>query len=203
MQNTGTTSTTNPFASILAASQQTGLPPPRTTPILPSLLNSATNLVDIGNAHHAALCKVQSLRAHKDAPLAADVLTQEALCKLLHTANGNNRIIVKGQQEIAARVRALKSKECIPVERQHQQDFISLLRAIFESGSTLQQLYEDIAWALNTLEPAASWEDRLQPILAVLASCQAYEACLNQQDQLLARPRFATGPQDGVNTVST
>ncbi|GIM14187.1 hypothetical protein Vretimale_17226 [Volvox reticuliferus] len=101
------------------------------------------------------------------------------------------------------RVRALKSKECIPVERQHQQDFISLLRAIFESGSTLQQLYEDIAWALNTLEPAASWEDRLQPILAVLASCQAYEACLNQQDQLLARPRFATGPQDGVNTVST
>ncbi|EFJ49238.1 hypothetical protein VOLCADRAFT_90193 [Volvox carteri f. nagariensis] len=194
MQTTGPSSTTNPFASILAAAQQNGVTLPRVAPTLPSLLNSATGLVDVGNTHHSALCKVQSLRAHKDAPSAADVLTQETLCKLLHTANSNNRLIVKGQQEIAARVRALKSKECIPVERQHQPDYLALLRAIFDSGSTLQQLYEDIAWGLNTLEPAASWEDRLQPILAVLASCQAYESCLNQQDQLLARTRGTMVP---------
>jgi hypothetical protein len=82
------------------------------------------------------------------------------------------------------------------VERQHQQDFLELVRAIFDGHSTLQQLYEDIAWALNTLEPGASWEDRLQPILAVLDSCQAYEAYLNQQDQLLSQShRTATHPQ--------
>ncbi|GLC43661.1 hypothetical protein PLESTB_000405800 [Pleodorina starrii] len=200
MQNAG--STTNPFASILATAQLNGVPLPRAPASLPTQLTAAAGLVDVGNAHHAALCKVQSLRAHKDAPLAADLLTQQALYKLLHTANSNNRHIVTGQQEIAARVRALRSKECIPVERQHQQDFIALLRAVLEGGSTLQQMYEDITWALNTMEPGAAWEDRLQPIVGLLASCHAYEACLSQQDQLLSQSRH-TGMQQAKSNTST
>ncbi|GFR50497.1 hypothetical protein Agub_g12762 [Astrephomene gubernaculifera] len=183
----GTSTSLNPFASILTAAQQAGVPLPKTATPLPSLVTASSSLVEAADAHHSVLCKVQSLRAQKDAPHAADASAQQALCKLLHVANTNNRTIVKGQQEIAARVRALKTKECIPIERQHQEEFVSLLRSIFQSGPLLQQLYEDIAWSLSTPEAGAAWENRLEPLLAVVASSQAYEAGLNQQDQLLSR----------------
>ncbi|KAG2493847.1 hypothetical protein HYH03_008063 [Edaphochlamys debaryana] len=154
---------------------------------LPPALRAANSLVEAAEAHYAADQKVHALRAHKEAPSATDVVTLRALCKRVGVANANNQEIVLGQKDITARVRALKAREGIPVERAHQAAFAQLLTAIMSSAPELHGLYEDVAWALCTNEPGASWEDRLQPLLAALSTCQAYDAALSQQDAVLER----------------
>ncbi|KXZ48433.1 hypothetical protein GPECTOR_28g843 [Gonium pectorale] len=190
----GGASALNPFAAIVSAAQQAGVRVPGTNGPLPALVSAASSLVEAADARHSANCTVESLKAHMSVPSAADIVVQRTLAKQLHVANANNRAIVEGQKEIAARVRALKSRECIPVEREFQQDFIALLRAIFQSGPMLQQLYEDVSWAIHTPEPGAAWEDRLQPLLDAISTCQAYEAGLSQQQELLASLRTKEGP---------
>lgn len=87
------------------------------------------------------------------------------------------------------RVRALKARECIPVERQHQAAVAALLRAVFAAAPQLQQLYEDVAWALSSAaaEPGAAWEDRLQPLVAAAGACGAYQSGLAAQEALLSK----------------
>ncbi|PNH05635.1 hypothetical protein TSOC_008128 [Tetrabaena socialis] len=192
----------NPFAHILAVAQQTGIALPQPATSVPPLIKSTKSLVGAAEAHAAVLARVQGLRALKGAHSATDVLKQQDLCKLLQLANTNNKAIVLGQQEIAARVRTLKSRECIPVERHQQQQFVALLHAVFQSGPLLRQLYEDIAWAISATDPGSVWEDRLQPLLAALASCLAYEAALMQQEEALARvaPVVAGAAAGGMAT---
>ncbi|KAG2422739.1 hypothetical protein HXX76_015825 [Chlamydomonas incerta] len=155
----------------------------------PAALKAAGDYVQQASEWHDVKCRVDTLQAHRNAPAAASVTTQQALCKQLQTANANFRTIVADQQEIANRVRALKARECIPVERAHQSDVAALLRAVFAAAPQLQQLYEDVAWALSTpaSEPGAAWEDRLQPLLAAAGACGAYESGLAAQEALLAK----------------
>ncbi|KAG2447474.1 hypothetical protein HYH02_007402 [Chlamydomonas schloesseri] len=197
----------NPFSNILALAQQSGLRLPQAPAETPAALRAAADYVQQASEWHDVKCRVDTLQAHRSAPAAASVTTQQALCKQLQTANANFRTIVTDQQEIANRVRALKARECIPVERQHQADVAALLRAVFAAAPQLQQLYEDVAWALSTAasEPGAAWEDRLQPLLAAAGACGAYESGLAAQEALLTKlmeaAAAAVGPAAAAGTA--
>ncbi|PNW73172.1 hypothetical protein CHLRE_14g621600v5 [Chlamydomonas reinhardtii] len=185
----GSSSALNPFSNILALAQQSGLRRPHTAAEAPAALRAASDYVLQASEWHDVKCRVDTLQAHRSVPAAASVTTQQALCKQLQTANANFRTIVADQQEIANRVRALKARECIPVERQHQAAVAALLRAVFAAAPQLQQLYEDVAWALSSAaaEPGAAWEDRLQPLVAAAGACGAYQSGLAAQEALLSK----------------